>query len=200
MQRVLNIIVGCFLCSIGILALHHAHLVTGGVPGLSLGFSYLLGVPFAPVFLAVNLPFYILSISRMGWNFTLSTVFAAIILSLITAIDQLLPNVILPEWIGALLGGAFVGFGLSYLFWNGASLGGANILMLYLQRRFNWDPGITTFVMDFAVVLSGVYSVGVVKGIYSVLSVILISMIISYFKGRIASRTMSVVPTSELAN
>ena len=196
MYKAIQIIVGCFFCSIGILELHHAHLVTGGVPGLSLSFSYLLGVPFATLFLAVNFPFYILSIMRMGWNFTLSTVFAALILSLLTAVDPFLPNIILPEWAGAVLGGGFVGFGLSCLFWNGSSLGGVNILVLYLQRRFGWDPGKTTFVVDCAVVLSGVYSVGILKGFYSVLSVVIISCIISYFKGRIANRNKPVVPVA----
>jgi uncharacterized membrane-anchored protein YitT (DUF2179 family) len=200
MQKILNILIGCLLCSIGILALRHAHLVTGGIPGLSLGLSYLLGVPFASVFLSVNLPFYILSIFRMGWNFTLSTVFAAIALSLMTTADQWLPDILLPAWAGALFGGAFVGFGLSYLFWNNASLGGVNILVLYLQRQFGWDPGKTTFVMDSAVVLTGVYSVGFIKGIFSVLSVVLISVIISYYKGRIMNRTLPVVPASELTN
>lgn len=197
MQKILNIFIGCFLCSLGILALRHAQLVTGGVPGLALGFSYLFGLPFAPMFLAVNFPFYILSIFRMGWNFTLSTVLAAIILSLLTSLEQLLPNILLPEWAGALLGGTFVGFGLSYLFWNGSSLGGVNILVLYLQRQFGWDPGKTSFFMDFAVVLTGVYSVGLVKGIFSVLSVILISVIISYYKGRIAARTMPAAAMSD---
>jgi len=197
MQRIVNILIGCLFCSIGILALRHAQLVTGGVPGLALGLSYLFGVPFAPVFLAVNFPFYILSIFRMGWNFTMSTVFAAIILSVITMVDQLLPDIVLPAWAGALFGGAFVGFGLSYLFWNGSSLGGVNILTLYLQRQFGWDPGKTSCIMDSAVVLTGVYSVGLIKGIFSVLSVVLISIIISYYKGRIASSIMTAAPASD---
>lgn len=196
MQRILNILIGCFICSLGILALRHAQLVTGGAPGLALGFSYLFGLPFAPIFLAVNFPFYIVSVFRMGWNFTLSTVFAAVILSLLTTLDQFLPNIILPEWAGSLLGGVFVGFGMSYLFCNGASLGGVNILVLYLQRQFGWDPGKTNFVMDCAIVLTGVYSVGFVKGSYSVLSVILISVIISYYKGRIAAKTIPAVAVS----
>lgn len=62
------------------------------------------------------------------------------------------------------------------------------------------DPGKTSFVMDSAVVLTGVYSVGLVKGIFSVLSVVLVAVIISYYKGLIANRIMPVVPASELAD
>lgn len=188
MLKVICIILGCLITSGGILVLRHAQLVTGGVPGLALGISYLTGVPFFVLFLLVNLPFYVLSVMRMGWKFTLSTLFAATIVAFLTAIDQFLPNIIIPEWAGAILGGVLVGFGLSYLFWNGASLGGVNILVLYLQRNYGFDPGKTTFIADSIVVLTGVYSVGILKGLFSVLSVVILSSIISYFKTRIANQ------------
>ncbi len=188
MRNFWNVVIGCFISCIGILFLRHSHLVTGGAPGLALGMSYLTGVPFSVMFIVVNLPFYILSIMRMGWNFTLSTLLAAITLSFMTEIDRGLPDLVIPDYVGAVVGGGIVGFGLSFLFWNGASLGGVNILVLYLNRRFGWDPGKTTFVVDFIVVLSGVYTVGVAKGLYSLLSVVILSSIISFFKGRISRR------------
>lgn len=197
MRKIIYIIIGCLITSSGILVLRHAQLITGGVPGLALGISYLTGVPFFALFLLVNGPFYILSVMRMGWKFTLSTLFAAVVVTLLTAIDQFLPNVIIPEWAGAVFGGVLVGFGLSYLFWNGASLGGVNILVLYLQRKYGWNPGKTTFVADCVVVLTGVYSVGIIKGLFSVLSVVILSLIISYFKTRIANQNMAAVPASQ---
>jgi len=187
-NKLVNILIGCFISGIGILILRHSHLVTGGVPGLALSLSYLLGIPFSVLFLAINTPFYILSIMRMGWNFTLSTLFAAITLAFMTELDRYIPTVIIPDWAGAIFGGAFVGFGLSFLFWNGSSLGGVNILVLYLNKRFGWDPGKMTFFIDSAVILSGVYTVGLWKGIFSIISVVILSAIISYFKGRIAAR------------
>lgn len=188
MRKITCIILGCFITSCGILVLRHAHLVTGGVPGIALGISYLTGMPFSALFLLINGPFYVLSVMRMGWNFTLSTLFAAVMVTVLTAIDQFLPNIIISEWAGAVFGGVLMGFGLSYLFWNGASLGGVNILVLYLQRKCGWNPGKTTFVADFVVVLTSVYSVGILKGFFSVLSVVILSAIISYFKIKIANK------------
>lgn len=199
MRKILYILLGCFLTSCGILVFRHAQLVTGGVPGLALGISYLTGMPFFTLFLLVNSPFYILSVMRMGWRFTLSTVFAAALVTLLTAIDQVLPNIIIPELAGAVLGGVLAGFGLSYLFLNGASLGGSNILALYLQRKYGWDPGKTTFVLDFTVVITGIYSVGIVRGIFSVLSIVILSTIISHFKVKIANKNMTAVAVSQSA-
>ena len=191
MQRTLNIILGCFIVCMSVIILHHSHLVTGGTTGIALGVSYLFNMPFSVALMVVSIPFYILSIFRMGWNFTLSTFFAVLTLSLMAGIDQWLPDFIIPEYIGAVLGGGLLGLGLSLLFWNGSSLGGVNVLVLYLQKRWGWDPGKVTFVVDSIIVVFGIYSVGIVKGIYSILSVIILSSIISYFKRKIATANLS---------
>lgn len=196
MHKLLKILMGCLLGSIGIILLRHAHLVTGGVPGLALGVSYLLGVPFSLIYLVISIPFYILSIMRMGWNFTLWTGFAAVSLSFMTDLDRYLPAFIVPDWAGAILGGVFLGFCLSFLFLNGASLGGVNILVLYLHKRFGWDPGKTTFIIDSTITIFGIYAVGLWKGMYSILSVVILSAIISYYKGQIAAAD---VPGDNLA-
>ncbi|WP_034670522.1 YitT family protein [Ectobacillus panaciterrae] len=188
MIKIINILFGCLITSIGVLLLRHAHIITGGTAGLSLSLSYILNMPFATLFFAVNIPFYVFSFIRMGWKFTVSTIFAVTILSLMTGVDRWLPPFSIPALLGAVVGGIIIGFGLSILFLNNSSLGGANILALFLQKRFNWNPGKINFLFDFLVVISGIYSVGVTKGIYSILSISIISSIISYFKNKIANR------------
>ncbi|SMD07641.1 Uncharacterised 5xTM membrane BCR, YitT family COG1284 [Sporomusa malonica] len=150
----------------------------------------MLNVPFSVALMVVSIPFYLLSIFRMGWNFTLSTFFAVLTLSLFTEANRGIPDFIIPGYVGAILGGGLLGLGLSLLFWNGSSLGGVNVLALYLQKRFGWDPGKVTFGVDSIIVISYFYSVGLEKGLYSILSVIITSSIISYFKGKIASATL----------
>lgn len=188
MHKFGHIVAGCFISMIGILILRQAHLVTGGAPGLALAISYLTDLPFSVMFIVVNLPFYGLSLWKMGWDFTLSTLLAAVILAGLTGIDWGIARLILPDAVSAILGGAIAGFGLSYLFWNGASLGGVNILVLYLNRQFGWDPGKVTLVVDCTVVLTGIYAVGLRKGLFSLLSVVVLSLVISFFKGKIAAR------------
>lgn len=191
MGKVLNIILGCLIVCAGILVLSHSKLVTGGTAGLALGITYLFNIPFYAAFMVVNVPFYVLSIFRMGWNFTLSTFFAVLTLSIMTGVNQWIPDFFIPEYIGTVLGGGLFGLGLSLLFLNGSSLGGVNVLVIYLQKKLGWDPGKVTFIFDFLIVAVGVYSVGLVKGIYSVLSLIILCCIISYFKGRIAAANLS---------
>ncbi|WP_141430492.1 YitT family protein [Bacillus sp. 03113] len=186
MKKMLNILLGCLVLSIGVLILRHSHLVTGGTVGLSLSFSYLFHMPFTLLFFIVNIPFYIFSFIQMGWKFTISTIFAVTVLSLITSVDQWLPAFSVSPLIGAIVGGVINGFGLSILFLNRASLGGSNILALFLQKKFNWNPGKINFLFDFIVVISGIYFFGFLKGLCSILSIVITSSIISFYKNRIA--------------
>lgn len=187
MRKIINILCGCLIASIGLIILKHAHIVTGGTAGLSLTLSYFLNKPFAILFFAVNIPFYIFSFIRMGWKFTLSTLFAVTALSLITWVDKWLPAFTVNILLGAMVGGLIIGVGLSFLFINGASLGGSNMLALFLQRRYNINPGKTNFLFDFLIVISSFYSVGLIKGMLSVLSIAITSCVISYFKVKITN-------------
>lgn len=194
LNKTSKVLGGCLLVSIGILVLNHARLITGGTAGLALSLTYFWGIPFSIMFFFLNIPFYILSIMRMGWSFTFSTFFAVISLSLMTELDRWIPDFVISSFTGAVLSGGLIGLGLAIVCVNGSSLGGVNILTLYLQKRFNWDPGKVTFLIDAAVVVSGIFSVGLLQGLYSILSIAIISGIISYYKGRIASTMPMVRP------
>lgn len=190
-SKVIQVVFGCGIVCAGVIFLSHAYLVTGGTTGIALAVSYLFDMPFSLALMLVSLPFYLLSLLRMGWSFTLSTFFAVATLSLFTEVNRWLPAFNLPGYIGAVCGGILLGLGLSVLFWNGSSLGGINVLALYLQKRFNLDPGKVTLVADSLIVLSCFYSVSIENGIYSILSVAIVSFIISYYKGKIAEVNLS---------
>lgn len=192
MKRLWLIVLGCSLTAIGMLILKHAEVMTGGTAGLSLIVSYVSTLPFGLVFFLINIPFYILSVMNMGWSFTLSTLFSITLLSLMTAVDHWLPSFSIPMPVGAVVGGTIIGFGLSMLFIQRASLGGSNILALTLQKKMNWNPGKINFVFDLIVVLYGIYSIGFIKGVLSILSITITSFIISYFKHKIRASNDSV--------
>ncbi|KAA6450159.1 YitT family protein [Bacillus atrophaeus] len=187
MKRIFLILSACVITSAGILTLRHSHVLTGGTAGLSLSFTYLFHSSFAIIFFLVNIPFYVFSLIRMGVKFTLSTLFAVFMLTLFTGADHWLPSVSFSPLAGAVCGGALIGFGLSLMFYHQASLGGANILALFMQKRYGWNPGTVNFVFDFAVVLAGIFSVGLLSGLCSILSIAITGLIVGFFKNKIKS-------------
>jgi uncharacterized membrane-anchored protein YitT (DUF2179 family) len=187
-MKFIYLLFGCLLTAIGVTILGDSQIVTGGTAGLALSSSYIFELPFYMLFFLINIPFYVFSVLRMGWEFTFLTVLSISMLSTMTYFSYWLPEMTLTPLFGGIIGSVFIGFGLSTLFLNGSSLGGANILALYLQKKLDWDPGKVNFLFDFIVVLSGFYYLGLVNGIYSVMSIAIYSTIISYFKNQIKEK------------
>ncbi|YCA45256.1 YitT family protein [Bacillus sp. JZ8] len=200
MKKLLNILLACLLTGTGVIILNYSHVVTGGIAGLSLSLAYLSDAPFTLLFFLINIPFYIFSFFKMGMKFTVTTICAVTLLSLITAVNPILPSFEIPSIVGAIIGGAVIGLGLSLLFINGASLGGFNIVTLYFQKRFQLNPGKVNFLLDFAVVLLSMYSIGIFKGLCSIVSIAVTSFIIGYFKRQIvaSSKKQAIQPSIKM--
>lgn len=132
----------------------HSGLLTGGTAGIAFLIHYATGWNFGAVFFVINLPFYGLAWQRMGRTFTLKTFAAVALLSVFVNV--------LPQWVGfqalspafaAVLGGLLMGTGMLVLFRHRASLGGFNVLVLYLQERFGWRAGRIQMGLDCFIVL-----------------------------------------------
>ncbi|TDP74803.1 YitT family protein [Roseateles toxinivorans] len=149
------LLTGTLFVAIGLLLLRQAGLVTGGTVGLAFLAHYATGLPFGALLFLVNLPFYWLAWRRMGRRFTLKT-FAAV--SLLALLSELLPRWISLQSVhplfAAVAGGLLVGAGFIMLFRHRASLGGLNVLVLWLQERFGWRAGIVQMAIDALILLS----------------------------------------------
>jgi uncharacterized membrane-anchored protein YitT (DUF2179 family) len=128
--------------------------LTGGTVGIAFLIHYATGWNFGLVLFLINLPFYGLAWQRMGKIFTLKT-FAAV--GLLSGFVNLLPQWVsfqlLSPVFSAVIGGLLMGAGMLMLFRHRASLGGFNVLVLYLQERYGWRAGRLQMALDCAIVL-----------------------------------------------
>ncbi|KRB67859.1 YitT family protein [Noviherbaspirillum sp. Root189] len=148
------ILTGTLLAAIGIAVLSKAGLVTGGVVGVALFLHQLTGIGFSVLFVVINLPFYLLAVRKKGWGFTVKTLGSVLLLS---AFCEAIPSLLRFEGVdpvfAAVAGGLLAGIGLLILFRHNASLGGFNILCLYLQEAFGLRAGFTQLTLDCLVLL-----------------------------------------------
>ena len=148
-HRWLSILEGCLLVALGIHLLNSSNLLISGTAGLGLTLQHVTGLTFGQLFFILNLPFYLLAIRYMGWSFTLRTFTAVSLLALLSELmRRWLDFTVVQPAMAAVLGGLLVGFGLIILFRHQASLGGINILAMYLERRFDIHAGKTTLACD----------------------------------------------------
>ncbi len=164
------LITGTLFVALGVLMFGHTGLLTGGTAGVAFLLHYATGWNFGVVFFIINLPFYGLAYQRMGRAFTLKT-FAAV--ALLATLTNLLPTLLhfdrLNPVLTAVLGGLLMGTGMLILFRHRASLGGFNVLVLYLQERFGWRAGKIQMALDCTIVLC---SFAVVDWTHTALSVL----------------------------
>ena len=148
------LLTGTLFVALGVVMFGRTGLLTGGTAGIAFLIHYATGWNFGLVFFCINLPFYGLAYQRMGLQFTLKT-FASV--ALLATISNLLP-----QWIAlgsinpvfaAVAGGLLMGTGMLILFRHRASLGGFNVLVLYLQERFGWRAGLIQMALDCSIVL-----------------------------------------------
>ncbi|ROZ78147.1 YitT family protein [Ramlibacter sp. WS9] len=147
---------GTLLAAVGVVLFQRAGLLAGGTVGLALLLTYATNIDLSIAILLANAPFYVLAGFRMGLEFTVKTLACAGLVALFVrliplglAFDHLSPV------LASVLGGLLAGMGMLVLFRHRASLGGFNVLVLYLHERFGWSTGKTQMLFDAVVLVGG---------------------------------------------
>ena len=172
--------IGTTLVSLGNAFYAEAHLTTGSSAGLALLLQYMTGIPFGWLFFAINLPFYILAVLRMGWPFAIKTFACVGLVSYFTAsIPGWLDIASIHPLFAALVGGGLMGLGILSLFRHKASVGGINILALFLQDNFGIRAGYFQLGVDALILVIAFFVLPFDRVLYSILGAIVLNMIIA---------------------
>ena len=181
------ILLASLFMSFGVALFTQQEFLIGGTAGVAFLGSYASSWSFGQLFFVINIPFYGLALWRLGWFFTLKTFFAVGLVSILS-------NWI-PQWIvidssiplfAAIFGGSMMGAGLLMLFRHKASLGGLNILSLYLSKYHNVNAGRFQMMVDVVIIILAIYIVDIWATIYSVIAAICMNAVlaINFKKGR----------------
>ncbi len=179
-EDALAIVLGTLLVSFGVVMLKQAGALTGSTAGIAFLLSYLSPLSFGSAFFLINLPFYWLAVRRMGWEFTLKTFCAVGLVSLFTHLHPLFIHFsALNPFYATLFGNVVMGIGFIVLFRHKASLGGVNILALWLQDRLGLRAGKVQMAVDTCVVCASLFVVSLPMLMASVAGAIILNLIIA---------------------
>lgn len=175
-----GLITGSMIAALGLYFLNDGGLLTGGMAGVAFLLHYVTGYSFGLLFFLLNLPFYYLSLRRMGVAFSLKTFGAIALTSFLTEIESrfLVIQRLDPIW-GALLGGLLLGFGLLALYRHRASLGGIGILAIYLQDKFGIRAGLVQMAFDLTIMVIAFAVVSPFIVACSVLSAVVLNLFLT---------------------
>lgn len=172
-----GLVTGVLFVAVALMLLKTAGLMTGGTAGIAFVLHYATGTPFGWLFFAVNLPFYALAWRRLGPRFTVKTVVAVTLLAWLS--EQM------PAWLqlghvepcfAAVAGGLLLGAAFIILFRHRTSLGGLNVLVLWLQDRFGWRAGVVQGGIDLVILLAAVPWLDARRALWSVVGALAMNL------------------------
>ena len=176
-EDAIAIVVGTMFMALGVVIYTKAVLLAGSTAGLALLLQYASGVGFWWLFFAVNLPFYVLAVKKLGWAFTLRTFAAVTLVSIFTRLtSDLISFSHLDPLYAAVMGGALSGTGLLILFRHRTGLGGINVLAIYLQDRFGIRAGYFQLAVDLAILATATFVIPPDRLALSVLGAVVVNM------------------------
>src|SRR5437879_1378430 len=134
MKKIVREAVNFTLIVLGILSagmglkgfLMSSRFIDGGVTGISMLVSDVLGFPLSILILLINLPFVVVGYRQIGSRFALKSVFAIAGLAVCLAVVSY-PDVTHDKLLTAVFGGVFIGAGIGLAIRGGAVLDGTEI-------------------------------------------------------------------------
>ena len=113
----------------------------GGVTGLATVLNYLFSLPIGSTIWVFNLPLFAAAWLRLGHEFTLRTLAATTITSiLMDATAPFIPSFRGNMILTCIFGGVLAGAGLALIFMRGATTGGSEVIARLLERKWSGVP------------------------------------------------------------
>ncbi|MFC3801550.1 YitT family protein [Cohnella sp. GCM10012308] len=135
--RALAVIIGAFITAYGLEAVLIPNNVSdGGVTGLSIVGSELIGLPLGLLIAVLNIPFIFLGYKQIGKSFAINSVLGIASLAIGTiTMHHIKPILEGDTLLVTVVGGIIIGFGMGLALRNGGALDGIDMLAVLLSRK-----------------------------------------------------------------
>ena len=156
---------------------------TGGVTGLAVILNAVIPAVSPSTFASViNLAFLVLGFLALDKSFGIRTVYCSVLFSvMLTGFEWLIPlaaPLTNPQMLGRFFAVGLASLGSARLFNLRGSTGGTDILAMILKRFSSMDIGNALLCVDVLIAASTLYFVSIEAGLYSVLGLVLKSVVV----------------------
>lgn len=181
LKEYLGVTIGVLLTAVGLDAfLVPAKIAAGGLSGVATILYHIANLPVGLTMLLMNVPLFVWSIIRLGWRFTVNSVYGTIALSVF--VDLLAPYLpLLTEdlLLASLYGGVLMGIGLGLVFRFNGTTGGTELLAAILRSYTGTNIGLLLFIIDGLVVIwAGIVFRSAELAMYALVTIFLTAWII----------------------
>lgn len=183
--KYLIIIMGMIIACIGINGfIRPAHLLGGGVAGISTAINYLTGINVGVLTFLINIPIFILGFIYLEKDFCISSLINMILFSLLLGLTQNIGNIIPVRDIllQSVFGGILAGIGAGLVFRTKSSQGGTDIIGAILKFKKNIEMKDTTLAINILIVLVSATLFGMDLALYTLIEMFLSAYAMNFTK------------------
>ncbi|HYJ45425.1 MAG TPA: YitT family protein [Pyrinomonadaceae bacterium] len=175
------IVAAIFSASLGLKGfLLSSRFIDGGVTGISMLLSDILGFPLAVLILIINLPFIAVGYRQIGWKFAVKSTLAIAGLSLCLAFVKF-PDVTSDKLLTAVFGGFFIGAGIGLAIRGGAVLDGTEIAALLVSKSsYLLKVGDVILILNVLIFSAAAFFLGIESALYSILTYFAASKMVDF--------------------
>jgi uncharacterized membrane-anchored protein YitT (DUF2179 family) len=169
--NVILIVLGILSAGLGVKGfLLSSHFIDGGVTGISMLVSSIMGVPLSILILVINLPFIAVGFRQIGKKFALKSALAIGGLSLCLAFIHY-PDVTSDKLLTAVFGGFFIGAGIGLAIRGGSVLDGTEIAALLVSKSSSLlRVGDVILILNIFIFGAATFFLGIEIALYSILT------------------------------
>ncbi|HEU4595550.1 MAG TPA: YitT family protein [Pyrinomonadaceae bacterium] len=147
-----------------------SHFIDGGVTGVSMLLSNVLGFPLSVLILLINLPFIALGYRQIGKTFAAKSALGITGLSLALAFVHF-PDVTHDHLLSAVFGGFFIGAGIGLAIRGGAVLDGTEVAALLVSKGSTLlRVGDVILILNIFIFSTAAFFLGIETALYSMLT------------------------------
>ena len=186
---ILSILFGTAIVSFGIYNVHQQTGITeGGVLGMILFIHHWFGIQPSVISPILDVLCYALGFQLLGKNFLKRSIAATLSLAFFFWVWEqfppLLPNLSNYPLLAALIGGLFVGGGVSFVVMHNASSGGDDALALVISKLTGWKISRAYMITDFIVLTISLSYIPITRIAFSLVTVMVSSLTIEFMMPR----------------
>ncbi|MFF2483353.1 YitT family protein [Paenibacillus sp. NPDC058071] len=171
LRRVMLITLGASLVSVGLeIFLVPNHIIDGGIVGISIIVSHLVGMPLGIFLFILNLPFLILGYKQIGKTFALSTLYGVSVMSLGTFLLHTVPPLTEEYFLATIFGGVLLGAGVGLVIRFGGSLDGTEIVAILFNKKLPFSVGEIVMFFNLFILCSAGFVFGWDRAMYSLVA------------------------------
>lgn len=192
--NIVLIILGILSAGLGLKGfLLTSHFIDGGVTGVSMLLSSVLGWQLSILILVINLPFIAIGYRQIGKEFAFKSALAIAGLSLCLAFVKY-PDVTPDKLLTAVFGGFFIGAGIGLAIRGGAVLDGTEIAALLVSKGSSLlKVGDVILILNIFIFSAAAFFLGIESALYSILTYFAASKTIDFIIHGIEEYTAVVI-------